>query len=448
MNIKLISKSTMWLLCAGFLAFTTSCKEEEKPSLGNPPSEADAAFTYQASANSDNIIEFTASNTNLDASWDFGNRATGSGSTASATYPFAGTYTVTLTVQNSGGSASSSQEIVIAQDDPSLVNNPLFDILSGGATKTWAVDSATQAHFGVGPWPYGAGGKFPEYYDAAPLEKSGGGMYDDRYTFKSAGFGFDMVTNGDVYVNSAHAGIAPFDDTTAVVVNDFKAQYPDQLGTTWTLDMGADTTLTIGGGAFLGYWAGTRTYNVITISENELFLSYVDAINTDLAWYIRLIPEGAGNPPPPPAPSYSLPIDFENEDPVWTPFGGSAYQIINNPDPTGINTSNRVLETTHGNQPWAGLSVALDNPLDFATQTTIKFKIWAPAAGTVRLKLEEQDDNTSFVEIDATVTTANAWEEVTFDLTGEPAVYDLLSVFPGWQTTTPDLYYIDDIVQQ
>jgi PKD repeat protein len=448
MNIKLISKSTMWLLCAGFLAFTTSCEEAEEPSLGNPPSQADAAFTFQASANSDNIIEFTASNSNLDATWDFGNGATGSGSMASATYPFAGTYTVTLTVQNSGGSASSTQDVVIAQDDPTLVSNPLFDILSGGASKTWAVDSNGAAHFGVGPEPLGAAGKFPEFYAAAPLEKSGGGMYDDRYTFKSQGFGFDMVTNGDVYVNADHAGNAPFDDSTSVQVGDFNVKYPDQLGTTWTLSIGADTTLTIGGGAFLGYWAGTRTYQIVTINENELFLRYVDAINTNLAWYIRLIPEGAGNPPPPPPPTYSLPLNFENEDPVWTPFGGNTYQIINNPDATGINTSTRVLETTHGNQPWAGLSVALDNPLDFSTQTTIKFKIWAPATGTVRFKLEEADDNSSFVEIDAMVTTANTWQEVTFDLTGEAAIYDLLSIFPGWQTTTPDVYYIDDIVQE
>ncbi|CAE7424122.1 unnamed protein product, partial [Symbiodinium sp. CCMP2456] len=187
----------------------------QEPTIGNAPTQADAAFTFQATAASDNIIEFTANNPSLDASWDFGNGSTAKGSKVQAAYPFAGTYTVTLTVQNSGGSASSSQDVTIANDDPSLIDNPLFGLLTGGSEKTWAIDSVGDAHFGVGPDPVGAAGNYPEWYAAKSLEKSGSGMYDDRYTFKLSGFGFDMVTNGDVYVNTEHAGIAPFDDTTA-----------------------------------------------------------------------------------------------------------------------------------------------------------------------------------------------------------------------------------------
>ena len=438
-----------WLLGFGLLLSTSSCDEEEKPSIGNPPSQADAAFTYQASSASDNIIEFKASNPSLDASWDFGNGATAKGSEVTATYPFAGTYEVTLTVQNSGGSASSSQEITIDQDDPALVNNPLYAILTGGSSKTWAIDSVGVAHFGVGPNPIGAAGYYPEYYAAASLEKAGAGMYDDRYTFKLQGFGYDMVTNGDVYVNSDHAGIPPFDDTTASIVGDYTAQFPDQLGENWTLIEGnSDTTITFSGDAFAGYWAGTRTYQIINIEEEELFLRYVDAINTDLAWYIRLVPEGSGSNPPPPVPKYSLPLDFENEDPEWTTFGNSTYQIINNPDASGINTSGRVLETVHGNETWAGLFVNLENNLDFSAQTTIKLKVWAPITGTFRMKLESQADPNNFVEVDATVNATNSWEELTFDFSGTPTEYDRLVIFPGWNVANAGTFYVDDIVQE
>jgi PKD repeat protein len=444
---KIISSALM--IGASVLVLTTSCKKEE-PTLGAPPTAADAAFTYQPSTANANIIEFKASNSSLQATWELGNGQTANGTNVTGTYPFAGSYTVKLTVQNSGGSASSTQVIVIAVDDPSLISNPLFSLLTGGTSKTWAVDSVSAGHFGVGPAPSHPDfdGYYPKWYAAASEEKTGAGMYDDRYTFKIQGFGFDMITNGDVYVNSAHAGIAPFDDTTATNVGDFKANFPNQLGETWLLTEGADTMLTVSGNSMIGYWAGTRTYKIVEIDTNRLVLGYQDAANADLFWYVTLIPDGfISNPPPPPA-TYALPLDFEVIEPEFTVFGNSTYAFITNPDMSGINTSGKVLETVHGNETWAGLFVNLTNKLDFSTQTSIKIKVWAPAAGAFRLKLEERANTNNFVEVDVNVTTANTWEEITFDMTGTPADYDRLVIFPGWNVANAGTFYIDDIKQQ
>jgi PKD repeat protein len=455
MKMKSMRRTGSRFLALGaLLVFAAACGEDDEPTIGNAPSQSDAAFTYAASAQSDNVIEFTASNSSVSASWDFGNGATGEGTNVSASYPFAGTYTVTLTVQNSGGSASSTQDITIAQDDPNLINNPIFDLLTGGTAgpgfKSWAIDSVRAGHFGVGPDPVGAAGYFPEWYAAAALEKTGAGMYDDLYTFKLSGFGFDMITNGDVYVNTASAGIAPFNDTTATNVGDFKANFPDQLGETWTLNEGADTSITFSGNAFLGYWASSQTYQIVSISENELFLRFVDGVATNpaLAWYIRLVPEGFVSNPDPVAPSYSLPLDFETVEPVFTTFGNSTAAVIANPDATGINMSSKVVETGHGNETWAGFFVNLDSKLDFSTQTTIKLKVWAPITGDFRIKLEEQANTNNFVEVDATVTTANTWEEITFDFSGTAADFDRLVMFPGWNVANAGTFYVDDIVQE
>ena len=455
MKMKSMRKSGLRFLAMGsLLVFAAACGDDEEPTIGAPPTTADAAFTYVASAQSDNVIEFTASNSSVSASWDFGNGATGEGTNVTASYPFAGTYTVTLTVQNSGGSASSTQDVTIAQDDPNLINNPIFDLLTGGTSgpgfKTWAIDSVRAAHFGVGPDPIGAAGYYPEWYEAAALEKTGSGMYDDLYTFKLSGFGYDMITNGDVYVNTASAGVAPFNDTTATNVGDYKANFPNQLGETWTLNEGADTSITFSGDAFMGYWASTQRYQIIKIEENELFLRFVDGANSDpaLAWYIRLVPEGYVSDPDPVAASYSLPLDFETVDPEFTTFGNSTYGIIANPDATGINTSSKVLETVHGNETWAGLFVNLDSKLDFSTQTSITLKVWAPVTGDFRIKLEEQANTNNFVEVDATVTTANTWEEITFDFSGTAADFDRLVLFPGWNVASAGTFYIDDIAQQ
>jgi len=440
------------LLGLSLTVFFSACdKDDDDPQIGDPPTEADAAFTYTTSSTSDNIIVFTASNPNLDATWDLGNGSNASGSEVEGTYPFAGTYTVTLTVQNSGGTAFSSQDIVIAEDDPSLIDNPIYTLLTDDSEKTWVVDSISAAHFGVGPAPANSefDGYYPKWYAASSLEKSGSGMYDDRYVFDIQGFGFDMYTNGDVYVNTEHAGTPPFDDTTASNVGDFTALFPDQLDETWTLtETATDTTIELSGDAMIAYWTGVQTYRVITLEENKMVLAFEDAANADLLWYITLIPEGFVRTPPDPDPEYSLPLTFENQDPEFNVFGNSTYAIINNPDPSGINTSNRVLETVHGNETWAGLSVALDAPLDFSTENTITLKVWAPSTGDFRLKLEEQDDANSFVELDVQVTTANTWEELTFDLTGTPNIYDRLVMFPGWNVANAGTFYIDDIDQQ
>lgn len=287
---EIITNSKVLTLAFIFTLVAIGCKKEN-PTLGPPPSDSDAGFTFAPTDTNDNIIVFTANNPNQDIYWDFGNGSEARGPAASTIYPFAGTYTVSITVQNKGGYATSSQDVVIAQDDPSLIDNPIFTFLTGGSQRTWYIDSTVAGHFGVGPAPSHPefDGFYPKWYAAQPNEKSGGGMYDDRYVFDIQGFTFDMYSNGDVYVNPEHAGIPPFDDTTAAPVNDFIANFPNQLGESWTVvEEPTDTTLTLSGDAMIGYWTGTRTYRIVRISNEELFIGFADAANADLFWYILL----------------------------------------------------------------------------------------------------------------------------------------------------------------
>ena len=426
----------------------TGCKEDE-PVLDAAPTAADAQFTYAPSPDNPNIIDFTASNANLQAEWDFGNGTSGSGTNAQASYPLAGTYTVKLTVFNSGGNASSTQDIVIDSDDPTLLDDPIYNILTGGqdgpGSKTWVVDSALAGHFGVGPNPSQAG-DFPEWYSAQANEKAGAGMYNDRFVFHLDGFRFDHITNGDIYINELHIGNFP--NAVPSPVADYISPQADILEESWTVTEGADTTITLSGMAFFGYYTGVHTFRVINIEENQLFLRFEDSQNPDLAWYIRLIPEGYDSGGGTPEPMFSLPMDFETVEPTFTTFGNSSVAIINNPDASGINTSSRVLETVHGNETWAGFFVNLEDPLDFATQTSISVKVWAPDTGTFRFKLEEQANPNNFVEMDASVTQANTWQEISVDFAGSPAVFDRLVLFPGWDVANAGTFYVDDITQQ
>src|SRR5690606_17387155 len=110
---------------------------------------------------------------------------------------------VTLTVYTSGGSVKSIQTIEIAETDPTLLDLPVYNMLTGGNDepegKTWIIDATRPGHFGVGPNPSDPdAGDYPNWYAAAANEKAGSGMYDDEFTFILADFAFEQETNGDI----------------------------------------------------------------------------------------------------------------------------------------------------------------------------------------------------------------------------------------------------------
>ncbi len=315
----------LWLLLP--LVAVMACVEEYSLD-GTPPTEADANFSFQSTEESDNILRFTADGDFFMMNWDLGNGQVAEGKTATGTYPLAGTYRVSLTVFNAGGSATFERDIIIEQTDPLLLDRPIFNLLTGGVDavegKTWKIDAGRAGHFGVGPNTPGS--NFPEFYQAQANEKAGSGMYTDRYTFFLDGFRFNMETNGLVYLNSAQGSNFPgaFDPG----VGDLSAPYeaPDNLRWSLVEPDGQLPELSITQGGFLGYFAGGRTYQIVRLEENEMFLRFVDQANTDLAWYIRLIPEGfdpGEDPEPEPEPE-NPDVSFTQSDlvgngrKVWT----------------------------------------------------------------------------------------------------------------------------------
>ena len=450
-----MKKTTLLFLSLALILGISSCKEDETPTLGEAPTEADAAFTYAPTAANANIIDYTATNAGFTYSWDFDNGTNAATKEATAEYPNKGTYTVTLTVFNSGGSASTSQDIIIADDDASLLNNPLYTLLTGGTagsgSKTWVIDSTRQAHLGVGP----VGGTWPEWWDADPGIKANSGLYSDKYTFTLQGFKFDQITNGSVFVKTGSQGQFPGAYENS---DDYTAPFSDQLNENWTIVEGEDTTISISGKAFLGMYTGVREYKIVTLSENELTLRYVDAADETTAWYLRLVPVdfpvdgggGGGGGDDPTFGEGELPMTFESVEPLWEAFGNSSYEYIANPDPSGINTSSRVLQTVHGNETWAGLFVNLKEHLDFTSGgATITLKVWAPVTGVMRIKLENIDKASEFIEKDVDITAAEAWTEVSIDFSeAELNKYARLVLFPGWDVADAGTFYIDEIEQK
>jgi len=151
----------------------------------------------------------------------------------------------------------------------------------------------------------------------------------------------------------------------------------------------------------------------------------------------------------------NLPLDFESSTLPYsfTNFGGANTLVAANTHITGINTSAKVGALTKGggSQVWAGSFIELSNPIDFSVMKKMKMKVWCPQAGIiVKLKLENLADNTKNKEIDATVTTANGWQELTFDFATINMAYTYQRVvvfFDFGAAGTGATYLFDDIKQ-
>lgn len=146
-----------------------------------------------------------------------------------------------------------------------------------------------------------------------------------------------------------------------------------------------------------------------------------------------------------------FPLTFEgNLDYEFTNFGGAETEVINNPDPSGINTSNRVAQLfkSAGSEVWAGSFIDLDDPIDFSSTQRISMKVWSPIDGaTVLLKLETTLSSYE-IEVPATVTVAGEWTEVTFDFSDINQSEQMNRVVVFMDFGNPggdDTFYFDDI---
>lgn len=141
-----------------------------------------------------------------------------------------------------------------------------------------------------------------------------------------------------------------------------------------------------------------------------------------------------------------IPLTWEDADVLFGTFGGTVFNVIDNPDPSGINTSARVGEFVKGTEfSFAGLAMLLDEAVDFSANTTLSMKIWSPVATNVILKIEAEGDAATFTEDNVAIPSANEWVEVSFDFSGAQANLKNLVVFADTDNNNGGTFYIDDI---
>lgn len=482
--MKNIIKQISWAILLLFAIASCAPQEMDNHSLNalHNISNDQVTFSKMTSTTSPNVITFTNTSTLPDNEyvvvWDLGNGTTSTGKTQSitGTYPYAGDYTVTITVYNNNSSASRSEVIHIAENDFGLLDTPNYRALTGGPEnengKTWVFDQYHPGHIGVGP----AGGSTPEWWAVSVNGKEGSSLYTQKFTFYQNGTRLEWENNGYIYTNGA--GVAGLGNPAGVIENpggvgDFDVPYKPAGNYTFSLDESA-MTLTLNGNSFLGFYVGNSTYQILSLTEDELYVKVASATESGNGWWLRFVPEGKNVPPPVVIKAAPLAENFEASPLKVTFVGedmGDKSGVVDNPLPLPINTSNKVYRYQKSDAFYSNLSwVAADYKFDLTKQNKIKVKVFIPSyndyttdndvAGDwisnrkllpqLAIKLQDSEHSAPW-ETQTEIVKANLekdkWIELTFDFSAvaERTDYDKIVIqFGAEGHTGPGFFFFDD----
>jgi hypothetical protein len=166
-----------------------------------------------------------------------------------------------------------------------------------------------------------------------------------------------------------------------------------------------------------------------------------------------------GTPAPPPPPDgFCDVINFEVacEPFEFVNFAGGEAVIIDNPDKSGLNTTDRVARMQkfdpQNGETFGGTKLFLDGPVDFSEGEAFTMKVWASRSVPVLFKLEPG----ALLERTRSHSGSGEWEELCFDFAGAGtagARTELTLIFDlgvtGQAATDPDnwTFFFDEITQ-
>ncbi|MCH8567933.1 MAG: T9SS type A sorting domain-containing protein [Balneolales bacterium] len=151
-------------------------------------------------------------------------------------------------------------------------------------------------------------------------------------------------------------------------------------------------------------------------------------------------------------------IDWEGF--TMFPFEGAGLVRIENPDQSGLNTTNFVIEykkggAGEGGQPWAGFFYHTAEPLVINDDAVFRLRVWSPRSGiTGMMKLEMKDfPDVATPDMFVNINDANQWVELEWDLSmvDRNTPWDRIVIIMDLQGSAGDAgdnftWYLDDFV--
>ncbi len=172
--------------------------------------------------------------------------------------------------------------------------------LTAGSSKTWYWDRNNAGHLGVGP----PDGSSDSWY-SAPDNSKPDCLYDDEIIFTLSGenISVEVLNFGQSFLHVDHqqnmvgqqdTEDACFDYTMPGSVSVNFAEATSGLGS----DVSTQIQMTLGGGGFLSYGLETNEYEILSISDQELYVRTLETApdGSLRAWYQRFV-SSAGEAP-------------------------------------------------------------------------------------------------------------------------------------------------------
>jgi hypothetical protein len=142
-------------------------------------------------------------------------------------------------------------------------------------------------------------------------------------------------------------------------------------------------------------------------------------------------------------------VDWEGY--TFFPFSNAALARIGNPDKSGLNETNFVLEYTkpQGSDAWAGFFYHLETPINLTDESVFKLKVWSPRADIEAIMKLEVQGGPATGDLKADVTVAGEWIELEWDLSGQnkETNWNLIVVImdiDAHPVPTTETWYLDD----
>ncbi len=130
----------------------------------------------------------------------------------------------------------------------------------------------------------------------------------------------------------------------------------------------------------------------------------------------------------------------------------SWMKVVPNPDKSGINTSNSVVQFQRDKDgvAWGGFWSSLPVPADVTTNKYVHAKVWKPRISPIKLKLEGGAAGTLEAPSLNAQTVYNGWQDIVFDFTSKTGTYPILAFMPDFADPvglTDDItIYFDDFI--
>jgi len=206
------------------------------------------------------------------------------------------TYRITAVAYGKGGTTSTITKDVTVQSNfnvaPDIVTN-----LTGGTSKTWAVDASLPGQIGVGPWE---GSAIPEWWAAAVNEKVAccNCFYTSTFKFSkdaTSGAYSLQVTNPDGAFTKTGSlttlpGIPASGDEGCYSYNGGTSSFsfvPSSTGIAATAPSTQTSILLAGNNTYIGYGAVQKEYEILVLTDTYMYLR-VQGTETGNAWYLKL----------------------------------------------------------------------------------------------------------------------------------------------------------------